>query len=326
MKKTFYLILIAILSISCSNELDRGDAEDKIEDFFDYPNVELIRFPGVTSSQKLNKEFQSLRGQKFITEKRKGKYGNEFWVRMTEIGKGFVHSGEASYNGYQVASSILELNEVTGIRLDDGKNTAIVDYTLRRTDVTPFGNAMELYDGDIIEKQIAFQLYDDGWRITGKKPKTIIKEKDFAGFDSGFIEKAEKEMAEMEMAMEEVNLRFARKEQEQNESKNNSENYIIYSGKIKSYPITMKIKHKGIYDCDDGGFNIEGFYYYNKSGPNNKLNLTGYICGKNLNIEERDANNNITGIFKGIKNNNSVQGNWINPKTNKKLTFKIVEK
>ena len=27
-----------------------------------------------------------------------------------------------------------------------------------------------------------------------------------------------------------------------------------------------------------------------------------------------------------IKNNNSVQGNWINPKTNKKLTFKIVEK
>ena len=40
MKKTIYLILIANLSISCSIELDRGDAEDKIEDFFDYPNVE----------------------------------------------------------------------------------------------------------------------------------------------------------------------------------------------------------------------------------------------------------------------------------------------
>jgi uncharacterized protein YgiM (DUF1202 family) len=112
---------------------------------------------------------------------------------MTEIGKGFVHSGEGSYNGYQVASSILELHEITGIRLGDGKNTAVVDFTLKRTDVTPFGNAMELNEGDVIEKQTIFQLYDDGWRITEKKPKSIIKKKNIAGFDSDFIEKAEKE-------------------------------------------------------------------------------------------------------------------------------------
>jgi hypothetical protein len=199
MKKIFYLILISILSFSCSNELDRGDAENQIEDFFEYPNVELIRFPGVTSSQKLNKKFQSLRGQKYITSRQKGKYGNEFWVMMTEIGKGFVHSGEASYNGYQVASSILELDEVTGIRLDDGKNTAVVDYTLKRADVTPFGNAMEFKEGDVIKKQTVFQLYDDGWRITGKKPKSIIKEENIAGFDNDFIEKAKAKIKQNEI-------------------------------------------------------------------------------------------------------------------------------
>lgn len=205
MKKLSFLILIILISIlfvSCSNELSRGEAEDKIEEFFEYPNVELTNFPGVTSSQKLNKEFQNLRSRNFITEQRKGRYGNEFWVMMTEKGKGFVHSGEASYNGYKVASSILELNKVTGIRLDDGKNTAVVDYNLKRTNVTLFGNAKEYYDGDLLDKQITFQLYDDGWRITSKKPEKIVKEKNIVGFDKNFIKKAEQKIKQYKLEAE----------------------------------------------------------------------------------------------------------------------------
>ena len=94
---------------------------------------------------------------------------------------------KASYNGYQVASSILELNEVTGIRLDDGKNTAYIDYTVKRTNVTPFGNSKEYNEGDIIEKQTVMQLYDDGWRITAKKQKGILKPKNVKGFDKKYF-------------------------------------------------------------------------------------------------------------------------------------------
>ena len=187
MKKLFYLILISLLSFSCSNELGRGEAKDKIEDFFEYPNVELTSFPGVTSSQKLNNEYQILLGQNFISTRRKGRYGNKFWIIMTVKGKAFVHSGEPSYQGYEVASSVLELNEVTGIRLDDGKNTAIVDFTLKRTKVTPFGKVKGFNNGDIIKNQTTFQLYDDGWRIASNKPRKIIKVESVKGFDSDYL-------------------------------------------------------------------------------------------------------------------------------------------
>jgi len=168
--------------MSCSNKLDRGNAENIIEDFFEYPNVELINFPGVTSSQKLNNEYQVLRNQNYIKVERKGRYGNKFYVLLTVKGNDFFYSGKQNYNGYQVASSILKLNEVTGIRLNDGKNSAIVDYTLIREHTTPFANAKGFFDRDLIERQIVFQLYDDGWRIIDNKPQTIVKKENFLGF------------------------------------------------------------------------------------------------------------------------------------------------
>lgn len=200
MKKILLLTSLTFVLFSCSNkELDRGMAFDIIEEFYDYPNVEIVNFQGVTSSQKLNNEYRNLRGQKFITEKRKGKYGNEFWVLMTEKGKSFTLSGKPNYNGYKVASSILELDEVTGIRLDDGKNTAYVDYTVKRKKVTPFGNTKDYNDGDILEKKTVMQLYDDGWRITGKKEGEIVKEENVKGFDKNYLNDLSKISSEITM-------------------------------------------------------------------------------------------------------------------------------
>ncbi|OAD42258.1 hypothetical protein [Polaribacter atrinae] len=99
--------------------------------------------------------------------------------------------------------------------------------------------------------------------------------------------------------------------------------FIEYKGEIKTYPITMKIKFYGEYNCNTDNSLIEGYYYYNKSGESNKLILKGYYCGKNITIEEKDSNNNTTGIFNGIQNNNTIEGVWKNPKTDKKLNFII---
>ena len=198
MRKTLLLTALTLLFYSCSNkDLDRDIAFDIIEKFYEYPNVEVINFQGVTSSQRLNKEYNNLRGQKFITEKRKGKYGNEFWVIMTEKGKAFTLSGKASYNGYKVASSILELNEVTGIRFDDGKNTAYIDYNLKRIKTTPFGKSKEYKNGDLIEKKTVMQLYDDGWRITSNKEKNIVKVDNVKGFDEKYLSNLSNIMSEI---------------------------------------------------------------------------------------------------------------------------------
>lgn len=296
MRKIFYFIILLIFATSCSNELGRGEAENKIEEFFEYPNVEITQFPGVTSSEKLNNEYRDLRGRNFIKEKRKGKWGNEFWVIMKKKGNGFVHSGEASYSGYQVASSILELSEVTGIRLDDGKNTAVVDYNLKRTKVTLFGNSKGFFDGDIIEKQTVFQLYDDGWRITDKKPK-VTKEEKFSGFDQKFMEEIEKKEKEIQIAKNTI---------------------LVFEGQIKNYPIIMELtfyQDEEEYDCNRGGSIVEGNYYYKKSGPANKLKLKGYTCGASINLTEVDKDDNWTGDFGGIMNGGDINGSWSNEKT-----------
>ena len=99
--------------------------------------------------------------------------------------------------------------------------------------------------------------------------------------------------------------------------------FIEYKGEIKNYPITMKIKFYGEYNCNTDSSLIEGYYYYDKSGESNKLILKGYYCGTNITIEEKDSNNNTTGIFNGIQSKDRIEGIWKNPKTYKKLNFII---
>lgn len=173
------ILLISLIIISCSNkELDRNLASELIKKHYDYPQVEIIRFDGITSSQKLNNEYKELRANKFIDSKQKGKYGNEFRVSIEPNGVPYYYSGTSGSNGYVVASNLIELSEVTGIRFNENKSIAYVDYTTKRSKVNLFGKSEGYKDGDLKDETTTLQLYDDGWRVTSEK-RTYFTTSDF---------------------------------------------------------------------------------------------------------------------------------------------------
>lgn len=62
----------------------------------------------------------------------------------------------------------MEFGEIKGIVENPGTNFAQVEFTLLRTNVTPFGEILMGYnsqDQEIIKSQ-TFIKYDDGWRIS----------------------------------------------------------------------------------------------------------------------------------------------------------------
>ena len=68
---------------------------------------------------------------------------------------------------------VLELDDVTGIRMNPSEDKAIADVILKLKETTPFvlldSVKHERYKKEGLKTQIPFTLYDDGWRLE-KKP------------------------------------------------------------------------------------------------------------------------------------------------------------
>jgi hypothetical protein len=75
-----------------------------------------------------------------------------------------------SKSGLSVKLCDQVFNEITGIRTDEQSGTAVVEYSLRRTNWTPFGDYYRKQDSraypEVIATRATFTRYDDGWRLT----------------------------------------------------------------------------------------------------------------------------------------------------------------
>lgn len=64
----------------------------------------------------------------------------------------------------------LTFGEITGIQLNDQAGTAVVEYTVKRTNWTPFGEYYRKSGPadlpDTTARKASFTRYDDGWRLT----------------------------------------------------------------------------------------------------------------------------------------------------------------
>lgn len=87
-------------------------------------------------------------------------------------------------------------------------------------------------------------------------------------------------------------------------------------GSVSSYPITMNI--------EIDGESVKGSYYYDKKGPNAKLNLQGTNNDGELDINETDANGTPTGHFVGTMSNGTFSGQFITNQ-GKKMPFAVSE-
>ena len=99
----------------------------------------------------------------------------------------------------------------------------------------------------------------------------------------------------------------------QSTNQSNSSTATISTKKIsivgtinKDYPITMELVQNS-----DGGMN--GFYYYNKNGPEHRLSVYGQLDGSRFRLQEYDNNDNNTGNFVGTYHNGKVSGTFSLP-------------
>ena len=82
--------------------------------------------------------------------------------------------------------------------------------------------------------------------------------------------------------------------------------YLTLIGSIDNkYPITM--------DLEQNGSELRGSYYYNRNGPDKRLNVYGQLDGSRFRLQEYDNDDNNTGNFVGTYHNGMVTGTFSLP-------------
>ena len=81
-------------------------------------------------------------------------------TKLTDEGKKYLV--KESGGVHELKAYDLAFGEVTGIQINEQLKTAEADYTIRVTNITPFGSNIPTAP---INRKATFALFDDGWRI-----------------------------------------------------------------------------------------------------------------------------------------------------------------
>ena len=169
------LFLFLTLTASCgSDKLDREKASELIQNFYDYPNLAYIELRSDFHCLSISETNKKLINANLLFKKRS--YDGNCWhteLRTAYEYEKFVLETKASnlkntdsVSRYSLA--VRTFKEVTGIKFNEDKTEATVEFSFTVSDSTPFGKAMG-YE----EKEYTFSsnmaLFDDGWRVTDKK-------------------------------------------------------------------------------------------------------------------------------------------------------------
>lgn len=207
MNKTFLLLITILLLTSCSNEIDRNQANELLKSEIGYPYVEFDQanwniwyfqdkgkyiVDDPKSSRKMNiKELvdkglidltNGSRTTGFLYQQRKK---NTYRYSLSAKSKSVLwdnNSLNTSFNYWiaQLPMYEVELNEITGIKFEDEKKTkATIEYTEKVVNQSPFTQLSGKTNREnIVSRTANAELYDDGWRITSTGlPKDIKKKK-----------------------------------------------------------------------------------------------------------------------------------------------------
>ena len=99
-------------------------------------------------------------------------------------------------------------------------------------------------------------------------------------------------------------------------SESSDERTVDLRGMVDKYPVTMHLEIKGS--------QVKGTYYYDRKGPDAKLNLLGSNENDIMEINETDANGTPTGHFTGRFSNGIYTGSFVTNQ-GKKMPFKLSE-
>ena len=183
--KTSIILFGLLILISSCNSLSRGNAKDKIKDFFREQKKSSLnssttiyavaRGEGERYNNEL-KEIQPYISAGLLKLKKKDVRPDTqpiYWYvyEITEKGKPYLIKEEWSagdYPVYYVKTYDLDVDEITGVKMSSDNKEAVVDFTLEKENITPFGQAITNASSKRL-LQGYFNLYDDGWRIENIK-------------------------------------------------------------------------------------------------------------------------------------------------------------
>ncbi|MCX6231139.1 MAG: hypothetical protein NTZ33_06305 [Bacteroidetes bacterium] len=188
MRTTIKLSIVFLFSISffllssCSKDLSRDKAKQMIIQKYNFPLLKTINIDarhryeyfGGSEMVQLN-NFVSLG---LVTQKKVNEYipsVGAAWdfidVSLTEEGKKYFvneiqdNSDDLYGRKYVVKAYEIDFDEITGIEIQEQSKKARVLYTLKKVNVTPFGNLNEKSSTELNQVE-SFTLFDDGWRIS----------------------------------------------------------------------------------------------------------------------------------------------------------------
>lgn len=184
------MALALLLSGACSNSLSRPDAGAILAKRFPVVETRTIGtrykkyagkyfswsaqvMPGYPADADFN-EIEFLLGQSEVYEKAlmaetdtPGSPYAQVLLSPTEDGQKYV-TRTRSPGLYDVKICEIVFGEVTGIQLT-GPSDAVVEYSLRRTNWSPFGKWYKMKDPsqypELVPQRAEMQKFDDGWRI-----------------------------------------------------------------------------------------------------------------------------------------------------------------
>ena len=174
MKFLIHLILITtIVFPSCgqSNEaLSREEAQEIIVKSNPYPVWETLPFPTSKIVTPNSSMYTKLKNGGYITLKEhRSAWQTTYSMALSD--KSNEYYVETAQNPYSFGSDywmkvyIKRFHEITGIQTNEHTGISTVEYTIKLTSVTPFGEAKGYYENQIVSKTIDLVQYDDGWRV-----------------------------------------------------------------------------------------------------------------------------------------------------------------
>jgi len=81
-----------------------------------------------------------------------------------------------------------------------------------------------------------------------------------------------------------------------------------YVGSIGPHSISVYLEDGKSIDCDRGGSEILGYYYYVNNKAVKKIRLKGYNCGASFTLTEFDGKDNEIALFSGIIGGDEING------------------
>jgi hypothetical protein len=190
--KLVLLVLIIPTLWGCrSDKLTRGKAEEIIKNSIKFPYVES---KSIFNSYAMGPNGESSQGNRsaggpetkemhdfflknnLMTIAETHDEGNNYWtdirIGFTEEGKKYATDIEYSnwWRWHKIILCDIIFDEITGIQINEQTNVARLEYSLKRTNWTPFGKYFKekepsKYPEIITGKNATLQKYDDGWRI-----------------------------------------------------------------------------------------------------------------------------------------------------------------